>query len=193
MKFFGGSETWKKDLEKLSKYSLVGWDYGYFLAIGRPEECEEFLKVPIEEQPDYRLKMLVYPTQPLTKPTYSKFAEYVLKKSLGKNVPYVINELYGAVAWYEKCLIHFDMTARENKIVVWALFYGNEVEEHKLSEHGFKWITFDDEGAMHLSEAYTGRILICEFDCDASVDETVRGVQEALSQFWKKIETPDKP
>jgi hypothetical protein len=34
MKFLGAVENWKADLEKLANYSLVGWDYGYFLVIG---------------------------------------------------------------------------------------------------------------------------------------------------------------
>lgn len=188
MKFFRKVESWKKDLKKLRSYGLVGWDYGYFLAIGRPEQCEEILKEPLEVHadynPDYKVKVLVHPTQPITIATHSKFAEFVLKKALGKNVPYVINELYGAVAWYEKYLLYFDMTAKENKLAVWAELADKRSEGQKTSERGYLWISFDEEGKMHPSEAFTGQILIGEFEI-TKVYETVKNVREALTQFWR--------
>lgn len=190
MKFFREVEKWKRDLEKLSSYRLIGWDYGYFLAIGRPEVCEEILKEPLVEDadynPDYKVKVLVHPTQPLTIPTYSKFAEYVLKEILGKSVPYVLNELYGAVAWYEKYLLYFDMIVKENRIVVWAELTDKQLEEYRVRNQGFTWISFDEEASMHPSETFTGQILIGEFEI-AKVYETIRAIREALTQFEKKI------
>ena len=186
MKFFRKVKSWKKDLEKLRNYRLIGWDYGYFLAIGRPEQCEEILRQPIGEypdyNPDYKVEVLVHPTQPITLTTHAKFAEFVLKEVLGKDVPYVLNELCGAVAWYKGLLLYFDMTARENRLVIWVELTSRRLKD-RIKGCGYMGISFDEEGAMHTSEAFTGLILVGDFEI-ARVSETVKNVRGALSKFW---------
>ena len=187
MKFLRQTKNWKKDLKKLEGYGLVGWDYGYFLAIGHPQQCKEVQKDPLEEYPYYRLRVLTHSIpQIITIPAF-KFAEYVLKKSLGKDVPYVVNELYGAVALYEKYALFFDLSAKEDKFVVWAQFLDKPPEEQKIKELGYAWITFDERGKMRSSGTFTGRILIGEFE-RAIAKVMAQNVKEPLNRFKEKIE-----
>jgi hypothetical protein len=189
MKLFGQTDNWKKDLEKLDRYSIIGWDYGYFLAIGYPQQCDEIQKVPIEKSPlsQYEIRIL---TEPIPKPTEVpdfKFAELVLKETLGKDIPYVVSEIEGAIAFFEEFALIFDMRSEENKLVVRAGFHDTPTDEQKVKGLGCAYITFDEDGRIHPSKTFTGDVLIGESEFRGmTVNQVVNTIKEPLHEFMKK-------
>lgn len=187
IKFFGQTENWKKDLKKLQKYSFIGWNYGYFLAIGGHQQCDEIIKESMQELPEqYKIKILTHRTRKNKEVADFKFAELVLKKSVGEDVPYVPNEFIGAFGFYEKHLLYFDISAREDKLVLWASVY--DVPEEKIKELGYTYITFDEEGKMRPSVTSTGNLLIEEFEFRGkTVEEVVKNIKGPLHKFNENV------
>jgi len=190
MKLFGQTENWKKDLEKLDRYSIIGWDCGYFLAIGYPQQCDEIQKVPIEKSPltQYEIRILTHSIpKPKEVPDF-KFAELVLKETLGKETPYVVSEIEGAIAFYEEFGLIFDMRSKENKLVVRAGLHDTPTDEQKVKGLGYEYITFDEEGRIHPSKTFTGDILIGESEFRGiTVNQVVNKMKEPLRQFMEKM------
>jgi hypothetical protein len=185
---YSGRE-WEADWQKLQKYGIIGWDYGYFLAIGRPWQCDAIpKKVQKHEilEHVYEIRALVYPTPLLAVMPNFKIAEELLKKAL-IGVPYVVSENFGAVAIFEKFVICFYMITKENKCIIWVDFGEEAVDEHKLGKLGYgKWISFDDEDRIQLVESFTGKALIGEFEANTYRDN-VEKVKDSLNQFREKI------
>ena len=44
MKYFGKIENWKRNLQKLDNYLFRNWNFRYYLAIGKKEQCIEIEK-----------------------------------------------------------------------------------------------------------------------------------------------------
>ncbi len=110
---------------------------------------------------------------------------------LGKETPYVVNEIEGAFAFYEKYTLVFDMISKENKLVVRATLSDMTLEEQqKVEELGYAYITFDEEGRIHPSETFTSDILVGEFEASQgiTVSQMVKKVKEPLNQFIEKID-----
>jgi len=188
IKFFGQTKNWKKDLKKLQKYSFIGWDYGYFLAIGSHQQCDEIMKESIQEPTwQYNIRILTHSARKIKEVMDFKFAALVLEKSLGKDIPYIPNEFIGAIAYYEKYLLYFDISVKEDKLVLWANVNGT-AEEQKINEFGYPYVTFDDEGEMHPSATFTGNLLIGEFEYRGrTVEEVVENIKERLYRFNENI------
>uniref|UniRef100_A0A7V4NGH7 Uncharacterized protein n=1 Tax=Fervidobacterium pennivorans TaxID=93466 RepID=A0A7V4NGH7_FERPE len=190
-KYFSDTMKWKSDWEKLQRYGIIGWNYGFFLAIGRPSQCDE---IPKGTQ---RLEFLghTYETMALTHSSSSlktapdfKIAEGLLKKSL-IDIPYIVSELLGAVAFLENILIYFDMTVKQDRCVVWASLDKELWDEPKLREMGYdKWISFDDEGRIQPAETFTGNVLICEVEAN-TYNHNIKKVKDSLDQFLGKVKT----
>lgn len=188
IKFFGQTKNWKEDLKKLQKYSLIGWDYGYFLAIGSYQQCDEIMKEPIQELPaQYRIRLLTHPTRKIKEVVDFKFAMLVLEKSLGKDIPYIPNEFIGAIACYEKHLLYFDISVKEDKLVLWANV-DKTLEEDKIKKLGYAYVNFDEERKMRPSETFTGNLLIGEFEFRGkTVEEVVENIKGPLHRFNENI------
>jgi hypothetical protein len=165
-KYFGQTEKWKRDLERLQKYGYVGWHYGYFLAIGEPKQCDEVRRQTIAELPHYKVKVLTHPTSARIPLTPSKFAGEVLRATLGDEVPYVEDEVSAkAVAFYEDYLLYFDLLAADGKLVVWAVLLADKLpSSEKVRKLGFSYAYFDDDLYIHPTEEPTGQILIGEYE-----------------------------
>jgi hypothetical protein len=194
MKYYGQTENWQKDLRKLQQeYFFMGWHYGYFLAIGSPQQCDEIHRQPIEKSSpiQYETKILTHSIpKPRLVPDFM-FAANVLRETVGKDVPYVANEIGmpGAFVFYEDFVLVFDMACRENKLVVRAGGFSSK-KEPKAKELGYQYIDFDEEGKMHPSKTFTGDILVGEFDIPRgiTVGQVVKSVKEPLNQFMKKMD-----
>lgn len=194
MKFYGQTENWKKDVEKLSKYFIMGWHYGYFLAIGYPQQCDEIRKKPIEKSPmtEYDIKILTEPINQLNVVPDFRFAEHVLRETLGKEVPYVANEIgmQGAFAFYEDYVIIFDMIGKENKLVVRAGFSDTMGENQKVKELGYPYIDFDEDGKIFPSETFSGDLLIGEFEFRGmKTKQVAENIREPLREFLRKMDS----
>jgi len=193
MKFYGQTKNWKKDLDKLNKYFITGWHYGYFLAIGTPQQCEEIQKQPIEKPPltQYEVRILTHSIPKSNVVPDFMFAADVLKNTVEKGVPYVVNEIGmpGAFAFYEGYVLIFDMMGKENKLVVRAGLDDTSREEQKLKELGYPYIDFDEEGKIHPSETFTGDVLIGEFDFrGVNSKQVAKNIKEPLRQFMEKMD-----
>jgi hypothetical protein len=188
-KLFGPIEDWKEDLEKLSLYKIIGWDYGYFLAVGLPWQCDEIQKQPSVEEPYYKVKILTHPSPRTSVIPDFKFAEYVLKNTLGREVPYMVNEIFGAIALRSEYALHFDMQAKEDRLVLWATLFTDKLPKaEKIREFGYAYIGHDEEGGIYPSEEPTGKILIGEYNLKFPFVEIVKKIKADLNQFEKKIE-----
>lgn len=190
MKYFG--RNWKDDWEKLQAYGYLGhrWNYGYFLAIGRSWQCDEIPKFKKHKilKHSYEVRSLTHSTPALRYAPDFKIAEGLLRSSL-KDVSYTVTEELGAVALYKDVLLYFDLFAKEGKCVVWAAVPEEVADQKKLVELGYdKWITFDDEGLVHLSKKYTGRIMIGEFEA-TTYPKNRKAVKNSLAMFRKKIDS----
>ena len=194
-KYFKNSKEWEKDWEKLRRYGLIGWEYGYFLTIDRswqsdkiPEETQK-VEIPGIPWRSYEIKALVHLTSSLEYMPSFRVGEDLLKKSL-KGIPYVVSEIFSyAIAFLNNFLICFDMTAKEKKCVVWARSVNKELwNEGKLRDLGYdKWVAFDDEGRIRLAANFTGDILIGEFEAN-TYSSNVRKVKDSLDKFREKIQ-----
>ena len=196
-KYFG--RDWQKSWEDLKRYAVIGWRYGYFLAIGRLLDCDkipkrtEKLRVPgFLGATTYEVKAMTHVTSGLEIWPDFKVAEDLAKKTL-KGIPYVANEFFGAVAFdMEKgYAIYFDMiNARQDKCIVYVALFKEAKElrgEHKLREIGYdKFVSFDKEGYITPSKKL-GFILLGEFE-PTSYPENVNKVKAALDRFRKEID-----
>jgi len=195
-KYFG--TNWQKSWEDLKSYALIGWDYGYFLAIGRPEECDkipkktEKLDLPaFLGRKTYEAKAITHKTSYLQFAPDFKIAEDLAKQTL-KGFPYIVNEYVGAVSilYEEGYIVYFDMTHKEDKCTVLAGLYREAKEiwdERRLREIGYdKWVSFDEEGRIQPSKSLTGFILLGEFEA-TTYKENVDKVKASLDQFREKI------
>jgi hypothetical protein len=165
-------------------------NYGYFLAIGLPWQCDEIKKQRVVEEPQYKVKILTHSAPRTTVIPDFKFAEYILKDTLGKEVPYIVNELYGAIAFRSKYSLHFDMQAKEDKLVLWATLLVDKLPKaEKIRELGYTYIYLDREGGIYPSEELTGKILIGEYNLELPFrEEIIKKIKADLNQFEKKIE-----
>jgi hypothetical protein len=116
-----------------------------------------------------------------------KFAEALLKKVLGTKVPYTINEFFGAIAFYEKYQLFFDMRAKEDNVVVWASITDSRLSEELAKNADCRWISFDDNGKLLLSGKCTNQVLLGEFNDDKLVD-LAGGIKTALLHFQQRIQ-----
>ena|SRR3990170_6036508 len=189
LKYFG--KGWKGDWEKLQEYAILGWDYGYFLAVGRSTQCEGFFRQAQKSEfrgHPFETRALVHPTQTLEYASDFKIAGILLKEALPDDVPYIISEEFGdAIGLFEDFVIYFDLSAIEGKCAVWALFYESATNEQRLRSLGLTdWIAFDEKDQLYMSETYTGNILIGIFEANSHRDNANK-VKEAVSQFREKI------
>jgi hypothetical protein len=188
LKYF--NEKWFSDWEKLRLYGIIGWDYGYFLGIGSELLCKSIPK--FEKQTYYQethsceLRGLTHPTARLEYAPHIKIVEDLLKKSL-PNVPYILAP-YGAVALVDKFEVNFDLTAKDEKYLIWVRF-PETMNEQKLKESGLNnWMRFNEEGKILSSEKFLGNVILGEFSQDAT-SETVREVKATITRFMEKAKT----
>ena len=187
LKYF--SSGWEKDLEKIRKYGIIGWHYGYFLAIGKPNQCK---KISPEVQHydlmghTYRTKALVHSTSRIEYAPDFRIAEDLLKGALS-GVPYVVSEAaQDAIAIFETYVIHFDMSAKTDKCVIWVHFVDTLSEADYPDIYPYRWITLDDEGKIQLADEITGKALIGEFERN-SYQSNKRKVKDSVIEFKNKI------
>ena len=190
LKFFGNIDDWKNDLKKLDEYSTIGWDAGYFLAIGLPAQCKEIKKAPpVKSFAHYDIQILAEEFSRSTSIPNFVFAEILLKDLLGKETPYIVNEINGAYAFLGENTIAFDMVSKADKITVYAIF-NESVAEEKLKELSETFVKFDEEGELHYTEDLTRTLLIGEFDCpqSATVGKMAQEMREKVIQFKQKMD-----
>ena len=187
LKYF--SSGWEKDLEKIRRYGTIGWHYGYFLAIGKPTQCE---KIPSVVQHydvmghTYHTKALVHPTSRIKYAPDFKIAEDLLKGALN-GVPYVVSEaMQDAIAIFETYVIHFDMSTKTDQCVIWVDFIDTLSEANYPDFYPYRWITLDDEGKIQLADEITGKALIGEFERN-SYQSNKRKVKDSVIEFKNKI------
>ena len=192
-------KDWEKAWEDLKKYAVIGWEYGYLLVIGRPQECD---KIPTKTEKmvlptttgkmTYEVRAMTHKTSGLEFAPDFKIAEALAKETL-KGAAYLVNEYFGAVALLRQkgYAVCFDMAQKEDKCVVYVGLYEDAKElwnERKLKEMGYdRWVSFDRDGLFKPSKSFTGYILIGEFE-PTSYTENVDRVKDSLDQFGEKIE-----
>jgi len=196
-KYFG--KDWQKAWEDLKRYAVIGWNYGYFLAIGRPQDCD---RIPRKTQKidrstfsglgTYEVRAMTHKVSYLEFAPDFKIAEDLAKETL-KGAAYLVNEYFGAVALLRQkgYAVCFDMAQKEDKCVVYVGLYEDAKElwnERKLKEMGYdRWSSFGRDGLIKPSKSFTGYILIGEFE-PTSYPENVNRVKASLDQFREKIE-----
>jgi hypothetical protein len=188
LKYF--NRNWHSDWEKLRLYGVIGWEYGFFLGIGPESECS---RIPNFEKQSFfkdthicELRGLVHPTSPLKYAPNLTIAKDLLEKTL-LDTPYIVSNFLGAVAMFEDFEIHFDITDKEGKCVIWVSFLGQQWNEEKLSELGLdRWITFDKEGTIVPSKEFYPRILLGEFEAN-TYDDNIGKVKIVIDNFMKKF------
>lgn len=193
LKLFGQAAKWKEDLVKLDKYFIMGWHLGYFLAIGYPWQCEDIQKQPVEKSPltDYEVKILTHSAPKSNVVPDFMFAAEVLKETIEKGVPYVVNEIgiQAAFAFYEGYVLIFDVMGKEDKLVLRAGLDEKSQKEQKIKELGYQYIDFDEKSKIHPTSTFTGDVLIGEFDFRGMNSKQVaKNIKEPLRQFFEKMD-----
>ncbi len=188
LKYF--NRNWFADWEKLRLYGIIGWDYCYFLGIGSESQCE---KIPKLEKKEFyegahvcELRGLVHSTSRLKLVPAMTIAADLVKKALS-DTPYFVSAFYGAVAIFEDVDVYFDVTAKENKCIVWVKFKKNW-NEAKLREVNLdKWVSITSEGKILQSRNFVGFVLLGEFEAN-TYSENVDKVKRVVSGFLEKME-----
>jgi len=112
-KYYDQKKKWLDDWERLHKYAIIGFDYGYFLAIGpRGREKDFPRKMERVEGPgkDYELRALIHPGGPLKFAPDFEVVEEIFKKTL-QGVPYVVPQHYqAAIGFIEDYMVIFDIS-----------------------------------------------------------------------------------
>lgn len=111
-KYYGPKKKWMDDWERLHKYALMGFDYGYFLAIG-PRGREKFFPEEIKRViglgKECELRALIHPGGPLSIAPDFKVVEDIFKKTL-QGVPYAVPLHYqAAIGFIEDYIVIFDI------------------------------------------------------------------------------------
>jgi len=194
LKFFGSMSEWLRDLEKLRKYSLIGWNKGYFCAIGSNWQCEEIRKAPPYEKhkinPDYEVHVLASPAE------FSHICDIAFYRDLMKMLfekkerSIVINESsLWALAYFEKYSIIISGSIKQGKLVVYAQFF-DEISEDKLKELDYQWFTLDENDEMQPTLTFKNLLLINEIDISKQITyakEVAQLLKQPIIKFREKM------
>lgn len=196
MKFFGSVKDWKSDLEKLTDYSRLDLDLGYFLAIGSPKQCDgiqnEFLqKKQSKFGQEYEIKLLTYRAKNLGENLY-RFLQDVVKLSVDiSKIPYFVST-YGFWAKVILPKVVLNYYLMENSVAVFATAAQEEIPLPKTIKEKspyYKWIYFDNKDEMQTSETATNSLLIAEYKLKERQlsEEVAKELKPKIEKFINEI------
>lgn len=182
MKYFGKIENWKRDLQKLDNYLFRNWNFRYYLAIGKKEQCIEIEKALL----DNKVKILtqIMPRQNVSSDVFlgsvienifGKEADYVPSDEPVARVHYSIEEDWRYIFWFwiddDKLVVDWEIPDRSEEIFTEISKYYEIDKENEELYHSFKICEF----ALAPSKTYYAKAV-------------ANKLREPINQFIQKMD-----